>query len=415
MWYFIIALLCIQSIVQAKIFDNNLIAISGYIKYDAYIDSRQVVGSSDNYNLFYPVPRQYDSLGVDINRHGQTNLVTLASRTKLTFNSPVMHNCTSKACIEVDINGRGTTLQVQRVRHAFVEVEGDWWKVIVGHTWHPFYKPPHTPAPIANNAGQPFETYVRHPQIRFVVKKNNSSIVFAILEQVDFLSDGPQGPSSTYIRNSMLPELHVQLQQSFASHWFSVCIDFKRIVPRLVTQNGCSVVEHVNSIIAGFMLDFCFTKWTCKTKLIYAENGSEMSLIGGYAVRAIDGTTDYRTYTPLRSVSWWGECRYAINNQLQPALFVGYAYNLGSRHVIITDLTDSVGAVIDERVFGFGTNIQHLVRFSPRIRYTINSVELCAEVEYTHAWQGSLQTDGKIHNTDNVGVIRGIIGMFYYF
>lgn len=415
MCYFIITLLIMHAGVQAKSFKDKIIDLSGYIKYDAYVDSRQVVGSSDNYNLFYPAPKQYDSLGVDTNQHGQTNLVALASRTKFVFNVPPIHNCKGKACIEVDINGRGTILQVQRVRHAFVELERDWWKLLLGHTWHPFYEPPHAPVPMANNAGQPFETYVRHPQIRFVVKKNNSRVVFAILEQVDFLSDGPQGNNSIYIRNSMLPELHIQFQHFFVTHWFSVGIDFKRIVPRLVTEKGFAVVEHVNSIIAACMLDLCFDKWTAKTKLIYAENGSEIPLIGGYAVRTIDQKTDYRTYTPLQSISWWGECRYKINNQLEPALFIGYAHNLGARHAIITDLVDSTGTIINERVFGFGTNVERLLRFSPRIRYTIDSLELCAELEYTHAWQGTLQTDGTIHHKDHVGVLRAMIGMFYYF
>lgn len=415
MCYFIVALFVIQSAIQAQSFKDKYIDLSGYIKYDAYIDSRQVVGSSDNYNLFYPAAKQYDSLGIDINRHGQTNLVALASRTKLVINGPDVHGCINKACIEVDINGRGAILQVQRVRHAFVELARDWWRIIVGHTWHPFYEPPHTPAPIANNAGQPFETYVRHPQIRFIIKKNTSSIVLAILKQVDFLSDGPQGGSSIYIRNSMVPELHIQFQQELGGHWFSLGIDFKRIVPRLITEKGFSVVEHVNSIIAACMVDFCFEQWTYKTKIVYAENASEVPLIGGYAVRTIDQITDYRTYTPLRSISWWGECRCKVNAQLEPALLIAYTHNLGARHVIITDLVDSLGIIINERVFGFATNVKAIGRVSPRIRYIIDSIELCAEIEYTCAWQGALQTDGKIRNTNNIGVIRGMVGMYYHF
>ncbi|HTM05799.1 MAG TPA: hypothetical protein VL201_01015, partial [Patescibacteria group bacterium] len=235
--------------------------LSGYVKYDAYIDSRQIIGSSDNYNLFYPAQKTYDSVHVDINKQGQTNLVALASRTKLTITGPEIHGCATKGIFEVDINGRSTVLQVSRVRHAFAEVTRDWWKVLVGHTWHPFYEPPHVPYPLANNAGQPFEVYVRHPQIRVSFLLHDSTFVFAALEQVDFISDGPLRESSVYIRNGMVPELHAQFQQTIGNHWLALGVDFKRLVPRLVTDKGFSAVEHVTSIMAGIMVDLCFEKW----------------------------------------------------------------------------------------------------------------------------------------------------------
>lgn len=394
--------------------DTN-IRFSGYIKYDAYIDSKQIVGSSDNYNLFYPAQNTYDPLGVDINRHGQINLVALASRSRMSIKGPTIYDCATKGFFEADINGRSNVFQVLRVRHAFAEVARDYWKVLFGHTWHPFYEPPHTPCPVANNAGQPFETYVRHPQLRASFTKNKSTVVLAALAQIDFLSDGPQKESSVYLRNSMLPELHLQFQQQFKTHWFSLGIDFKRIVPRLVTEKGFSVVEHVNSIMAACMIDLSFVKWSCKTKVIYAENGSEIPLIGGYAVCSIDSLTDRRTYTPLRSVSWWSECAYKLNDKMEPAFFVGYTHALKTRHPILTNLVDSAGTTINERVFGFATDIKSIARFSPRIRYTIDSLELCAELEYTHAWYGILQVDGSLKSKSDTGVLRAMAVVYYHF
>jgi hypothetical protein len=213
----------------------------------------------------------------------------------------------------------------------------------------------------------------------------------------------------------MLPELHIQFRQTWYEHWFAVGLDFKRIVPRLKTENNISVVEHVNSVMAGIMADITIKKLAIKTRLLYAENASEMFLIGGYAVDSIDPFSDYRTYIPIRSVAWWVELRYAVTQQWQPALFVAYARNLGAKHTIFTNVADTSGTVTDARVFGFATNVQQMARIAPRVRYRRGPIEVAAELEYTRALQGQLATSGKVVDAQGVGVARCMVAMYYYF
>lgn len=386
--------------------------LSGYLKSDYFVDSRQSFGSSDGYNLFYPLMRNDDFVGVDIHRKGQSQIMALASRVKLTVDASGKLKSRTKGVFEVDINGRNNISHLFRIRHAFFETEYDQFMFLAGHTWHPFYQSSHAPTLISNNSGQPFETYSRHPQMRLTFSSGNTSLIGALLSQVDFCSDGPLGNDNIYLFNSMIPELHVQLQQVFSGQWIAFGVDFKKINPRIVTDKNFSVREYVHSVMAGIMGDFTYKKCNLKTKLMYAQNASEMVLMGGYAASSVDQSTDYRTYTPLSSISWWAQLSYKINDAVEPALFVGYSYNLGASDPVILSINNT------KTVYGFGTNIKQLARVSPRIRFTLFEVLECAgELEYTHAWHGTLQTSGKV--TENVkgsvGVVRMLASTRYCF
>lgn len=80
--------------------------LSGYLKSDYFVDSRQSFGSSDGYNLFYPLMRNDDFVGVDIHRKGQSQIMALASRVKLTVDASGKLKSRTKGVFEVDINGR---------------------------------------------------------------------------------------------------------------------------------------------------------------------------------------------------------------------------------------------------------------------------------------------------------------------
>ena len=68
------------------------------------------------------------------------------------------------------------------------------------------------PSVLALNTGAPFHPFSRQPQIRIDAGKGKINTVFVIASQRDYVNTGPAGASSIYLRNSIVPNLHAQIQ-----------------------------------------------------------------------------------------------------------------------------------------------------------------------------------------------------------
>ena len=77
------------------------------------------------------------------------------------------------------------------------------------------------------NTGAPFQPFSRNPQIRFSYAIDEVKFIVAVIAQRDFQSNGPGGFSSIYLRNSVIPNLHAQVQYSSNGHLAGVGIDYK--------------------------------------------------------------------------------------------------------------------------------------------------------------------------------------------
>jgi hypothetical protein len=94
------------------------------------------------------------------------------------------------------------------------------------------------------------------------------------------------------------------------------------------------------------------------------------------------------------------------NNKIwQVGLFGGYSKNLG------------VGSDIF-RPFSFysrGSNIDYLYRIAPRFIYNSGKFRIAPEIEYTVAAFGVTQSDGKVDNSKEIGNLRVLIGIYFFF
>lgn len=70
----------------------------------------------------------------------------------------------------------------------------------------------------------------------------------AALTQRDFQSKGPGEFSSSYLRNSVLPNLHGQVQFSSDGHVVGIGFDYKQLTPRLVTTKNVSTEESISGL-----------------------------------------------------------------------------------------------------------------------------------------------------------------------
>lgn len=391
------------------------ITLEGYIKHESYWDTRQIIGVGENQILVFPAPQDLDDLCNDINNRGSFDSVPLETRLRLEAQGPNIKSAQIKGVIEADFFGRLDIINLFRLRHAYLELEWETVELLAGQTWHPMFAVEVETRIISFNSGLPIEAFARNPQIRFIYKKPDVfTISFTAISELGFVSDGPIGFSNTYMRNAVIPNLNIRGEYHSGKHTFGAALDYKRIVPRLETNVGLKAHESINSVSATLFSALHWGHTDVHTKILFVQNPTDISMIGGYAVKTIDPETDQRTYTNINALSLWTDWQFRKDKPFKFGFFTGFIKNLGARTCIERDLLDANCDVIERRVFGAGTDIDNLFRFVPRVTWAIKDFEFAAELEYTRAAFGTINNEARVRNTCPVANFRFLLAMFYY-
>ena len=186
---------------------------------------------------------------------------------------------------------------------------------------------------------------------------------------------------------------------------------YKIIVPRLESSFGpvtmFKVDEKVGGITAIGFLKLLTTPVTIKAQVRYGENIADVLAISGFAVKdVVDNITGEMSYTPLRSMTFWGEI-HTNGSKIQAGIFGGFSNNMGTKET----MSDP-----DNPVYGLATNIRYLYRLSPRLIINSGKTRLALELEYTSASYGSDYDINYIpENTNTVNNLRALIAVYYFF
>lgn len=390
------------------------VIFSGYVKYEALFDSRQIVGFREDQVLLYPARRQCDVCGRDINDKGHANMLAIESRLRAVIIGPDVLDAQSLGVLEGDFIGvSDATVNTFRLRNAFAHLDWQNISLLAGQYWHPLFVPECYPDTISFNSGIPIEQLAREPQIRFTPKVGRANLILAAISQLNFENDGPQGLNSKYARDAVIPNLHAQLQIPINSHVVGIGIDYKRLVPRLVTDKNYKVTESINSTSALAYIGLNWPTVTFNTKVVYAQNLTNADSISGYAVTCINPTTDERQYTNLQSVSFWIDTAY--KKKVEPGLFAGYVKNIGAQKTIIQSIVNDQGETVSLIYAAGQEDVDYVLRISPRIRWFLKPVVFAAELEYTRASFGTVTNSGKVTCTYPVNNTRLQLAVFYCF
>ena len=380
------------------------ITFSGFVKTDVMYDARQTVALREGHFLLYPAPTLDDKFGSDINAKANFNILSIQTRLAGKITGPDALGAKTAGLIEGEFFGTSDAdISGFRVRHAFVKM--DWAKssLLIGQFWHPMFVVEMFPGVVSFNTGAPFQPFSRNPQIRYSYRIENLKLIAAAMSQRDFQSNGPLGLSSTYLRNSAVPNLHAQAQYSRGGNLLGVGVDWKLLTPRLVTAKNVVTDETISGLgILGYA-KLTLDPITVKAEGVYGENLSDLLMLGGYAVSAADTATGIESYSALKSVSFWGEI--STGKELELALFGGYAQNLGADDNL-------VGAY-----YARGGDIDALLRISPRVVWNQGKMRFATELEYTAAEYGTPNSSnkGKVENTKSVANTRVLVAAYYFF
>lgn len=397
---FIMALVALSAMAQKKDFDFK---IYGQIRADLFYNSRANEESVDGLFYSYPKDYNYDAAGEDLNAQANSNMYMLYSRLGLDVKGPKLGNASTSAKIEFDFRGSGSTLSIARLRHAYLNLAWEKSSLLVGQTWNPLYGDV-APQILNLNMGSPFQPFGRAPQVRYRYNITGLQLTTAAVWQSQYLSNGPDGKSNKYIKNSCVPELYLGIDHKTSNLIVGAGVDFLSLVPR--TQSTVSGVtykvnERISTLSYEAHVKYTTSKWYLAAKTVLGSNLTQVSMLGGYGVTASDATTHEQTYTPIRNSSTWVNAVYG--KKWKVGVFAGYMKNLGTNKPVLS-------------LIGTGTNVDQLASGSLELTYNLPHWKIGLEYNYTAAWYGDLNTEnGKIINTHSVGNNRLVASVLYMF
>ena len=424
------ALVAVSGMAQIKLGKDVSLKIYGHVRTDIYYNSRDNVQSVDGLFYSYPKDEVLDHNGNDINGGDNSNMYTVYSRMGFDFAGPMIGKAKTSAKIEFDFRGNGNdNLSALRLRHAYFNFDWGKNKLLVGQTSHPFFGEV-SPQILNLNTGSPFQPFGRAPQIRYRHNSGALQLQAAAVWQSQFKSHGPTADDGTGNgnarnqyphKNSNIPELALGIDYK-ANGWIvGVGIDMLSIVPRtkatvpdvLVNEtNGYEmpkttykVDERLTTVSYEAHVKYQKDKLFFAAKSTLGSNFTHTSMLGGYAVKSQNATTGEREYTPFRNSSNWINIIYG--KKWKPGIFIGYIKNLGT--------ADDMEMGDNKAIYGTGTNIDQLLSGTFELTYNIPHWKIGAEYNYTSAWYGKTQKDGKVKDTHAVGNNRLVLSATYSF
>lgn len=380
------------------------ISFFGFLKTDVFVDSREAVSIREGHFLLYPQNENLDAQGNDINDKASFNILSIQSRLGAKISGPDVLGAKTTGLLEGEFFGHiESDINGFRLRHALIKLDWANTSILIGQYWHPMYVPEVAPAVVSYNNGVPFQPFSRNPQIRLVQSFDNLKFILVAASQRDFASPGPQGFSSIYMREAVIPNLHFQIQYAGSSFFAGAGVDYKKLVPRIVTANNFKTDAAINSISFIGYAKLIVDAVTFKVESVYGSNLADQLMLGGYAVKSINTVTDEVEYTPLNTFSVW--CEFSTGKDVEFGVFGGYAMNLGADDNILGTS------------FNRGGNIESVFRVSPRLQLNFTPVRFSGEVEFTTANYGTVNNNdkGKVENAKSFSNLRVVLAAYYFF
>lgn len=381
-------------------FKFNLI---GFVKADYIYDSRQNVEAREGFFIMYPKPILEDANGVDINDKASANQYAMTTRLGLDIKGPDIFGAQTSGLIESDFTGPSNAHNnVFRLRHAYIKLDWGKSKLLMGQYWHPMVVPEMMPMVLSLNTGSPMHSFCRGPQIRITQMTGPVKWVGVAYSQRDYVSTGPEGPSSIYLRNAVLPDLSLQLHWQHKNLFSGLGINYKELHYRSFTNDNQLMTDQAESLSLIGFAKYENKKWDFRLQGVFGENLFDHLMLGGTVVTMVDSINAEIEYSNLQAASAWATI-YFKYKAWKFGGFGGYIQNLGCEKTIA------------EPVYGRGHDIHHVYRFSPQWSYQIKNLIIANEWEYTVAAYGNPDEFGKVKDTYEVGNLRFTFSLIYLF
>ncbi len=378
------------------------IKFTGFVKTDVMLDTRQNETFREGHFLLFPKDKN-EIDGGDVNEGLNFNILSIQTRVTGRINAPDFLGAKTTGILEgaffghtePDINGF-------RLRHATVNLDWGTSELLIGQYWSPLFIDEAFAKSISFNTGTPFQPFTRNPQIRYTYKADNFHINVAAYSERDFASPGPQGVSSAYLRNGLIPILNLGLKYKTGKMLFAANANYKSLRPRQQTETNRIDENRVNAVTFNGVMKYTEDDFFVTLQGLYGQNTFALTMLGGYAVTGINEETKEWEYSPLNTFSGFIDVEYG---KIWKIGFIGgFSKNFGVDKDIVNKL-----------VYARGANIDNVVRLSPRLSYRTGNTQFSSELEMTQAAYGKPNSKGVVENTHNIANIRILLAAFLFF
>lgn len=401
---FIFTLIANKLFAQADAFSIKFV---GFIKTDAFYQTRQMVSLREDHITLWPSNKSLDKNGEDLNEVKNFHILSIQTRLGAKIDGPGIFGGKTSGYVETEFLGTTEAdINSLRLRHAYVDFIFYNTTIRAGQFWHPIFSTDNFPDVLNFNTGIPFIPFNRSPQIKITQKFDKFSIFAGINTQRDFTIDGPDGYSPKYVRNSIIPEASFGVNYSSPTFVFNAAASAKTFQPYTAFTIGADKYKNddkFTTFVATTNFKFKFDKIQFKAQANYFQNAPDFLNIGGYAIKAIDSVNHSYEFTPISSVSGWLELMY--KDAWEFGIVGGYLQNLGAAD-------DIKGAV-----FGRGLDIEKIIKVFPRIAYNYNKSKIGFETEWSQAYYGKKisTTNKKVEDAKSVDALRFLLVFYLFF
>lgn len=395
-------LFTLTSIAQEQKYDFKFY---GFVRNDFYYDSRSSATACNEVFYLYPLDKQLDANGADLNQSSSSGFYAFVTRLGVDVKGPNVGKAKASAKVEVDFGGYGNFNTLLRIRQAYINL--DWEggsSLVAGQTWHPLFGS--VVPTIANlSTGSPFQPFNRSPQLQYQFKTKNWKFIAAAIGQLQYTSSGVNGYSNEYLVNGCLPELYMGFDYSKDGFLIGGGVDMISIKPRIESEFAGAtykVNENMSALSGEIHFRYQSEKVSLSAKSLLASALDHTLLLGGYGVTSINATNGEQQYSAIRNSTSW--LNFSYGKVWKPYVFVGYTKNLGSSKPLVSE----------DYVYGRGTDIDQLLGVNLGLSYNMKHWSFAAEYSSTTAWYGNINlATGRVENTHDVANNR-IVATFTY-
>jgi len=380
----------------------------GFVRNYFAVDTREsTAGTGD---LFYYLPKDVnmnEDGSQDLNAQASFRFLSLTSRLGVDVTGYQIGRTKISAKIETDfyagLTGSNGTAQL-RLRQAYMILGWDDLKMgengkaavalKIGQAWHPLAADqPHV---LSLETGAPFNAFSRTPMVLMDASLGKNVMITAgAIWQMQYLSTGPAGATSDYIKYAGTPEGYVGLTLKSNNGFLArVGASVLSIKPRRVGNNDgitVKVSDRITTVNPYIYLQYKKNMFEVKAKTIYSQAGEHVNLMSGYGISKVGFEDGHYEYTPLQASSTWASVSYG--KKWQVMLMGGYIKNLGS----VEKLLNSKGIVNSDNFYfskNGSKNLNSMWRIIPTVAYNVGKFTVAMEYNYTSACYG----DGKSYN-----------------
>ncbi|MFW5644912.1 MAG: hypothetical protein ACOCZL_03275, partial [Bacteroidota bacterium] len=141
------------------------ISLSGFVKNDFILDTRQTVSVREGHFLLYPEDERLDPDGEDINARANFNYLSIQSRVTGKLTGPDAFGAKTSGILEGAFFGAtNSDINGFRLRHAFFKRNWASTELLLGQYWHLMFVTDCFPGTVSFNTGTPFQYFSRNPQ-----------------------------------------------------------------------------------------------------------------------------------------------------------------------------------------------------------------------------------------------------------